>query len=497
MTERDTAEAQEFQYANELLAWFQSNEVQQPRLLALNARQRFDAVGISPERFGGLKAALLVAEEAEQVALWLHFSGFEDELVDQLLDGNSGGRIKNGLELLKAQNPSLFNEKKPRTAAVRPVEPLARSTTLPSRNPRAMGAIAAGTFDSEDDENPPVFLTSVAPDKIDDDDPAPQLGERLASTDLVKVYFQEIGKVPLLTAEDEVRLSKMIEAGLYAQHLLDASDETETNSDISNAELATVIQEGKLAKERMIQANLRLVVSLARKRNYQGKGLELLDLISEGNFGLIRAVEKFDYTKGFKFSTYATWWIKQSLSQAIANTGGAIRLPVHVQETFNRVMAVRSKMTLQAGDAPSIEDLAEECRLPKAKVLEFLNYARGVTSLDQLLTDRKGNQGDTTLGDLLAAQPDFVDDILHDSAVKKAVEGALSFLDPRTAQMMSMRYGLGESKEAATLEEIGKAYGLTRERIRQILDMATVRIRSTAKKSGFDEEISELIKNDQ
>ena len=296
----------------------------------------------------------------------------------------------------------------------------------------------------------------------ENDDVRIDLDEQVTQTaDLVRVYLNEIGKVPLLNAEQEVDLSKRIEAGMYAEHLLATTDDT-TLSAKRARDLRAVLADGQRAKDHLLQANLRLVVSLAKR--YTGHGLPFLDLIQEGNLGLIRAVEKFDYTKGFKFSTYATWWIRQAITRAMADQGRTIRLPVHLVEQVNKLQRTRRLLHQQLGRDATEEELANELDLEPAKISELLQHSRDLISLDQTV----GDDDDAELGDFI----EDTDARLAEAAVefgfmRDQIDQVLGTLEARERAVLRMRYGLDDGTPR-TLDEIGRAFGLSRERIRQI-----------------------------
>lgn len=285
------------------------------------------------------------------------------------------------------------------------------------------------------------------------------LDEAVVSADLVRVYLNEIGKVALLTAADEVDLAKRIEAGLYAEHLL------ATNPKIAAArrrDLRGVAVDGERAKDHLLRANLRLVVSLAKR--YTGHGMPFLDLIQEGNLGLIRAVEKFDYAKGFKFSTYATWWIRQAISRAMADQSRTIRLPVHLVEQVNKLQRLRREMHQQLGREATDEELGAELDVTPERIRELTNHARDLVSLDQTI----GADDDVALGDFIEdTDAPAAEEAVTFGLMRDQLDAVLGSLDERERAVIRMRYGLDDGR-SHTLDEIGREFGLSRERIRQI-----------------------------
>jgi RNA polymerase primary sigma factor len=294
----------------------------------------------------------------------------------------------------------------------------------------------------------------------DDDAPAAQVVAAGATADPVKDYLKQIGKVPLLNAEQEVELAKRIEAGLFAEEKL--SDEADILTFELRDELEWIAEDGGRAKKHLLEANLRLVVSLAKR--YTGRGMLFLDLIQEGNLGLIRAVEKFDYTKGFKFSTYATWWIRQAITRAMADQARTIRIPVHMVEVINKLARVQRQMLQDLGREPTPEELAKELDMTPEKVVEVQKYGREPISLHTPL----GEDGDSEFGDLIedseAIQPG---EAVSFTLLQEQLHSVLDTLSEREAGVVSMRFGLTDG-QPKTLDEIGKVYGVTRERIRQI-----------------------------
>ena len=281
-----------------------------------------------------------------------------------------------------------------------------------------------------------------------------------ATADPVKDYLKQIGRVSLLNAEQEVDLSERIEAGLYAQHLLDT--EGDTMEFRRKRELKWAAADGKKAKDHLLEANLRLVVSLAKR--YTGRGMLFLDLIQEGNLGLIRAVEKFDWKKGFKFSTYATWWIRQAITRAMADQARTIRVPVHMVEVINKLSRVQRQMLQDLGREPTPDELARELDMPVEKVQEVQKYGREPISLHTPL----GEDGDSEFGDLIEDTDAIApSEAVAFSLLQEQFRQVLETLSPREAGVVKMRYGL-EDGQPKTLDDIGRVYGVTRERIRQI-----------------------------
>jgi RNA polymerase primary sigma factor len=293
----------------------------------------------------------------------------------------------------------------------------------------------------------------------DDDLPAAQVAVAGATADPVKDYLKQIGKVPLLNAEQEVELAKRIEAGLFAEEKLAERENLSTDARI---DLEWIAEDGTRAKNHLLEANLRLVVSLAKR--YTGRGMLFLDLIQEGNLGLIRAVEKFDYTKGYKFSTYATWWIRQAITRAMADQARTIRIPVHMVEVINKLARVQRQMLQDLGREPTPDELAVELDMTPEKVVEVQKYGREPISLHTPL----GEDGDSEFGDLIedseAIQPG---EAVSFTLLQEQLHSVLDTLSEREAGVVSMRFGLTDG-QPKTLDEIGKVYGVTRERIRQI-----------------------------
>ncbi|MEW2484721.1 RNA polymerase sigma factor [Streptomyces sp. NPDC048411] len=299
----------------------------------------------------------------------------------------------------------------------------------------------------------------VLSDDDEDDAPAQQVAVAGATADPVKDYLKQIGKVPLLNAEQEVELAKRIEAGLFAEDKLSNSDKLAPKL---KRELEIIAEDGRRAKNHLLEANLRLVVSLAKR--YTGRGMLFLDLIQEGNLGLIRAVEKFDYTKGYKFSTYATWWIRQAITRAMADQARTIRIPVHMVEVINKLARVQRQMLQDLGREPTPEELAKELDMTPEKVIEVQKYGREPISLHTPL----GEDGDSEFGDLIEDSEAVVPaDAVSFTLLQEQLHSVLDTLSEREAGVVSMRFGLTDG-QPKTLDEIGKVYGVTRERIRQI-----------------------------
>ncbi|HZM78860.1 MAG TPA: sigma-70 family RNA polymerase sigma factor [Candidatus Limnocylindrales bacterium] len=294
--------------------------------------------------------------------------------------------------------------------------------------------------------------------------------------DLVGVYLHEISRTPLLDAAHEVDLAKTIEAGLYAEYLL---DEEKIPDGVSREELERMVTEGERAKDLFIRANLRLVVSIARR--YVRSGMPMLDLIQEGNTGLVRAVEKFDYVKGFKFSTYATWWIRQAISRAIAQQERTVRLPVHLVEDVNRMRNVARQLTRELGSEPEPEQIAQALGVPLERVAELIRWSQDTVSLDTPV----GDDGDTQLGDLVAdSDTPSPEEIVLSALERQRIEGLLNHLDDRSAGIMRARYGLEDGREHS-LTEVASRFSLSRERIRQLEIQALGRLRELARAEGL------------
>ncbi|MFZ3569986.1 sigma-70 family RNA polymerase sigma factor [Streptomyces sp. BH097] len=306
-------------------------------------------------------------------------------------------------------------------------------------------------------------------------------GGEIADRDLVGMYLDEIARTPLLDAAKEVELSQTIEAGVYAQQILDGTvSDSKAAVEASREELEALVAASENAKDIFIKSNLRLVVAVARR--YPRSGLPLLDLIQEGNAGLVRAVEKFDYRKGFKFSTYATWWIRQAITRSIADQSRTIRLPVHLVEELGRIRRVQREFNREHGREPEPTEIAAELGAKPERVVDVLDWARDPVSLNMSVDD----EGETQFGDLLedtsAVSPEqSVLTLLR----SEELDDLIGRLDQRTASIIKMRYGIEDGRER-TLTEVGKEHGLTRERIRQIEKHALLELKKLARDTGFD-----------
>jgi RNA polymerase primary sigma factor len=337
-------------------------------------------------------------------------------------------------------------------AGVTPAE-AKRVLTAIRRRGVTIGADAPGSA--------PAVTTAVV---VEDDDTDDTWDHEVPTTDLVRVYLTDIGRVALLTAEQEVELAKRIEAGLYATEKLRQADAKEIGKIPVKLrrDLQAVAADGARARNHLLEANLRLVVSLAKR--YQGKGLTLLDLIQEGNIGLVRAVEKFDYTKGYKFSTYATWWIRQALQRAIADQGRTIRVPVHMVEQINKALRVKRDLATEYGREPTFEEIGVVLEMTPERIEEILGYGRETLSLETPV----GDDGTATFGEFIEdMDAPIAADVVDFGLLQDRLRTVLGTLPDRSAVVMRMRFGLDDGR-SRTLDEVGKALGLTRERIRQI-----------------------------
>ncbi|MFG3088010.1 RNA polymerase sigma factor [Streptomyces sp. CAI-85] len=330
-----------------------------------------------------------------------------------------------------------------------------------------------GTSGPDTELEPPVHLAAEAAEEPEPVEVRPARATETGSpsSDLFRQYLREIGRIPLLTAAEEVELARRVEAGLFAEEKLGSTPDLDSQLAV---DLDRLVVRGRMAKRRLIEANLRLVVSVAKR--YVGRGLTMLDLVQEGNLGLIRAVEKFDYARGYKFSTYATWWIRQAMSRALADQARTIRVPVHVVELINRVVRVQRRMLQERGYEPTAEEVADQLDLAPERVGEVLRLAQEPVSLHAPV----GEEDDVALGDLIedgdAASP------VESAAfllLREHLEAVLSTLGERERKVVQLRYGLVDGR-ARTLEEIGRIFGVTRERIRQIESKTLNKLRDHA-----------------
>ncbi|WP_294181207.1 RNA polymerase sigma factor [uncultured Schumannella sp.] len=339
--------------------------------------------------------------------------------------------------------------------------------------------------DDDDDEkstslDEPLPSGAIRLSSRDDEDEIPVYSAAItgATADPVKDYLKQIGKVALLNAAEEVELAMRIEAGLFAEEKLGSMTEAEKRSTLGR-ELGWVARDGQRAKSHLLGANLRLVVSLAKR--YTGRGMQFLDLIQEGNLGLIRAVEKFDYTKGFKFSTYATWWIRQAITRAMADQARTIRIPVHMVEVINKLARVQRQMLQDLGREPTPEELSRELDMTPEKVVEVQKYGREPISLHTPL----GEDGDSEFGDLIEDTEAVVPaDAVGFTMLQKQLESLLDSLSEREAGVIRMRFGLGDGMPK-TLDQIGDTFGVTRERIRQIESKTMAKLRHPSRSQSL------------
>ncbi|MFF2369268.1 RNA polymerase sigma factor [Agromyces sp. NPDC058110] len=338
---------------------------------------------------------------------------------------------------------------------------------------------------SDDEDEKPVAVEphptgALVLRAVDDEDEVPVYSSAItgATADPVKDYLKQIGKVALLNAAEEVELAMRIEAGLFAEEKLSHMGDAEKRSQLGR-ELQWVAKDGQRAKSHLLGANLRLVVSLAKR--YTGRGMQFLDLIQEGNLGLIRAVEKFDYTKGFKFSTYATWWIRQAITRAMADQARTIRIPVHMVEVINKLARVQRQMLQDLGREPTPEELSRELDMTPEKVIEVQKYGREPISLHTPL----GEDGDSEFGDLIEDTEAVVPaDAVGFTMLQKQLESLLDSLSEREAGVIRMRFGLGDGMPK-TLDQIGDTFGVTRERIRQIESKTMAKLRHPSRSQSL------------
>ncbi len=349
----------------------------------------------------------------------------------------------------------------------------------------AAGAVKTDDDDEEDTESKKPAFTEALPTgaiviSTSDEEDVPVYSTQItgATADPVKDYLKQIGKVPLLNAAEEVELAMRIEAGLFAEEKLSHMSPAEKSNQLG-LDLQWVARDGQRAKSHLLGANLRLVVSLAKR--YTGRGMQFLDLIQEGNLGLIRAVEKFDYTKGFKFSTYATWWIRQAITRAMADQARTIRIPVHMVEVINKLARVQRQMLQDLGREPTPEELSRELDMTPEKVVEVQKYGREPISLHTPL----GEDGDSEFGDLIEDTEAVVPaDAVGFTMLQKQLESLLDSLSEREAGVIRMRFGLGDGMPK-TLDQIGDTFGVTRERIRQIESKTMAKLRHPSRSQSL------------
>jgi RNA polymerase primary sigma factor len=379
----------------------------------------------------------------------------------------------------------------PATKAAAAKKPAATKAKAPAKSKKVVVEVveADGQVESKNDEDQDEKSTSkdealptgaLVLSLVDDEDEVPVYSAAItgATADPVKDYLKQIGKVALLNAAQEVELAMRIEAGLFAEDKLAAMAPAEVRSTLGR-ELQWVAKDGQRAKSHLLGANLRLVVSLAKR--YTGRGMQFLDLIQEGNLGLIRAVEKFDYTKGFKFSTYATWWIRQAITRAMADQARTIRIPVHMVEVINKLARVQRQMLQDLGREPTPEELSRELDMTPEKVVEVQKYGREPISLHTPL----GEDGDSEFGDLIEDTEAVVPaDAVGFTMLQKQLESLLDSLSEREAGVIRMRFGLGDGMPK-TLDQIGDTFGVTRERIRQIESKTMAKLRHPSRSQSL------------
>ncbi|MFB7891102.1 RNA polymerase sigma factor [Microbacterium sp. NPDC056044] len=362
----------------------------------------------------------------------------------------------------------------------------AAAAGTPAKGAKPSGDDANASEDEEEEEGStkPAFTEPLPTGAIvissSDEDDVPVYSTQItgATADPVKDYLKQIGKVPLLNAAEEVELAMRIEAGLFAEEKLSHMSAAEKTSQLG-LDLQWVARDGQRAKSHLLGANLRLVVSLAKR--YTGRGMQFLDLIQEGNLGLIRAVEKFDYTKGFKFSTYATWWIRQAITRAMADQARTIRIPVHMVEVINKLARVQRQMLQDLGREPTPEELSRELDMTPEKVIEVQKYGREPISLHTPL----GEDGDSEFGDLIEDTEAVVPaDAVGFTMLQRQLESLLDSLSEREAGVIRMRFGLGDG-QPKTLDQIGDTFGVTRERIRQIESKTMAKLRHPSRSQSL------------
>jgi RNA polymerase primary sigma factor len=402
-------------------------------------------------------------------------------------DANPGVHIEEGTATTTTKRRSTARRSTPETTVVLAdaPEPTDSNDALAGLTPDETAVVVAAEPEpaevaaAEPAADAPATAETGEAAESDDEEPATtgafaESREPSGTEDTVRLYLKQIGKVALLNAEQEVDLAKRIEAGLYAAYKLELDREGSLPKKLNTrdkADYATLALDGQRAKRALLEANLRLVVSLAKR--YQGRGLDLLDLIQEGNLGLVRAVEKFDYSKGFKFSTYATWWIRQAITRALAEQSRTIRLPVHLVEQLNKLGRLERQFLQEQGREATAEELAEGLDITVEKVLDMQEHRREAVSLETPI----GDEGDSALGDFIEdADAMVAEDAVIFGAMQDELRAALESLDPREAQIVAMRYGLYDGAPK-TLAEVAQVYDLSRERIRQIEREAMTKLR--------------------
>lgn len=466
MSERESVEV-ERELANSVFAWLQSDGDELPPPLNMRAKEILTELQSTPDDLPQIRSIIDEFEEAYQMPLRIYVSGFEEAVVRQLDDEGilEEARSFLHLKLIAAPLDSLESVAQPVAELPTRVEPrnIAASGIArrrPGRPRKAREPLPTVNNLDEPTDGDLAEISNFELEHITEAQVEKLAGTRL-DADQVKQYLREIGKYRLLSAEEEVTLAKGIEAGLFARERLDLDDGTLPPEDIRDLEILALI--GEEYKSRFINSNLRLVVSIAKK--YTGRGMLFLDLIQEGNLGLMRAVEKFNYEKGYKFSTYATWWVRQAVTRAMADQARTIRIPVHMVEVMNKMARVQRQMLQDLGREPTTDELAKELDMSREKVMEVQRYGRNPISLHMPI----GDESSTEFGDLIEDTSDEANTAERgiNYETLDAINHVLDTLSEREATVIRMRIGLYDG-EPKTLDEIGKLYGLTRERIRQI-----------------------------
>lgn len=466
MPERESIPAEEeLKSANKLFAWFQRTDAELPPSLNERAHEVLAELQILRDDLPQVRTAINGFEDAFHMPLRVYVSGFDEVIVRQI-DSESvleAARSLLHLELVAAPLESISSVKVPveRPVLVEPRKVATGGIVRRAGRPRKeREAVAEVNNLDEPSMSELAELSNTEFDDVTEREVEQLTGTRL-DADLVKQYLKEIGKYPLLNAEQEVELAKSIEVGMLAKERLDFQDDTLSLDE--RQELEFLVKQGVLDKELFTSSNLRLVVSIAKR--YTGRGMLFLDLIQEGNAGLIRAVEKFDYTKGYKFSTYATWWIRQATTRGMADQARTIRIPVHMVEVINKLGRVQRQMVQDLGRDPTPEEIAKELDMSVEKVIEVQGYGRDPISLHTPINDESHGE----FGDLIEDMSDEADTASRAMSyeIPEALFAVLDTLDEREAGVVCMRFGLADG-QPKTLDEIGKIYGVTRERIRQI-----------------------------